>query len=226
MKLETLEEYKKHLEHFEVFDTPEKVQKLKDRYVKWAIHVEEEDFFEPFEPELGADIFGNYEKSLNRYFKFDTYDENTVHLLIIPSFTPETILRISSRETGFFAEMYTPKESVWGAVNDSVNPITFEINHNEISLREPLYLSLKRLFSNTIECSKIPTQKYGKLDGIQYRIGLRYRGENRIVYKHSPMESSQSHKICQLIDCIKDCIINKYSDFEDKLKEIIAEIEY
>jgi hypothetical protein len=202
----TFEDFKKDFEKFSKVDTAEKYIVCENLYQKHLLYIEDANYFEPIDNDLGDDISNQYEQNLNRIFNFDFIVENQIYVLVKPSFHPEHLLVLEKLQNKFVLTLTTLTKSYWSAfyadnkIQDmGKNVLTSELNN---LIGDKLFKLLDKVF---IEARQ-PIAGGFVLDGVVYGMSKLSNGEQKRISKHSPSITSKSGKVIEIIQLLIDNI--------------------
>ena len=202
----TFDDFKKQFEIFSKIDTAEKLAICESQYEKHLLHIEDENYFEPIENDLGDDMVSLYEKNLKKILCFDTIRENQINFLVRPSFEPEYFLALEKIQGKFALTLTTLTKNYWAVfyadnkiINIERKVITTELN---TAIGDKLFNLLDKVFTQ----ARQPEAGRFVLDGVVYRLSKLLNGQQKIVSKHSPSDSSKSGQIIEILQHLIDNI--------------------
>jgi hypothetical protein len=195
----TFDDFKRQFEIFSKIDTAEKLAICEKEYQRHLLHIENQNYFEPIENKLGDDIVGQYEKNLNKIFRFDTITENQIYFLVRPSFEPEYLLILENLQDKFNLKLTTLTKNYWAVFYADNKIIDIEKRILTAELNKAIGDKLFKLLDSAIIQARQSKAGGFTLDGVIYRLSKLSNGEQKIVSKHSPSETSQSGKIIEIM---------------------------
>lgn len=220
----TFEDYKKQVELFGKIDTSEKLTFYKRQYESHLLHIEDENYFEPYEERLGDDLTCQYEQNLNRIFSFDEIQGNQFYFIIRPSFEPENLLLLTQQPNSYLAEHIVLTKNYSSVFYANNKVIVSDKSVVRFKLTKALGDKLFFLLDKTITEARQPKANVYTLDGVVYILSKMFAGKRKDTFKHSPNEGSKSGKIIaimeQLIDCMKTLDNTMLGDIETKIDEL------
>ena len=204
----TFEEYKKQFEIFCKIDSPEKLEICKNQYKSKLLHLEAQNYFEPFEHRLGDDILARYERNLFSLLPFDKISEGELSVLIQPSFNPESLLVIDNKE-GNYAITYTALvTNYWYPFQRDNNVTEVDKIFVKAKLDREIGYKLYALIDAAILEARKPEAGGFVLDGVVYIFSRVLNGKKVSAFKHSPDEDSKTGRIINAMQFLVDNITN------------------
>jgi hypothetical protein len=188
----TFEDFKKQSEIFTKINTPEELAFLECQYQNHISHLENENYFEPFESKMGTDIISQYNQNLLAIFNFNEIKENQIFFLVIPSFEPENLLIFERQKAKYLVTHISLDDSYWTLFykNSKIIDIkksifTYELN---MIIGDKIFALVNKMFKE----ARKPKAGMFVLDGVVYMLSKKENSEQKTVFKHSPNEDSKS----------------------------------
>ncbi len=222
----TFDDFKKQFEIFSKIDTAEKLAICESQYEKHLLQIEDENYFEPVENELGDDLVSHYERNLNNILCFDAISENQICFLVRPSFEPEHLLIFEKSHDKFTLTLTTFTRNYWAVFYSDNKIIDVEKKIVTAELNKAIGDKLFNLLDKAIMQARQPKAGGFVLDGVVYRLSKLSDGKQKIVSKHSPSDTSKSGQIIevmkQLIDNIENLDDTVLLNIETKITTVQA----
>ncbi len=204
----TFDDFKKKFEIYSKIDTTEKLGICESQYEKYLLEIEDEKYFEPTKNDLSDNIISQYEKNLNQILCFDDITENQVCFLVKPSFEPEYLLVLEKMPDKFVLTLTTLTKNYWAVfyANNKIMDIEKKVITSE--LNTAIGNKIFKLLGNTIIEARQPKAGRYVLDGVVYILSKLSNGEQKIVSKNSPSETSKSGQIIEIMQQLINNIAN------------------
>lgn len=202
----TFDDFKKQFAIFSKIDTAEKLAICESQYEKHLLHIEDENYFETTANNLADDIVSLYEKNLNKILSFDTIRENQITFLVRPSFEPEYFLALEKLQDKFALTLTTLTKNYWTVFYDDNKISDIEKKIITTELNTVIGDKLFNLLDKVITQARQPKAGRIVLDGVVYRLSKLSNGQQKMVSKHSPSDSSKSGQIIEIMHHLIDNI--------------------
>lgn len=217
----TFEEYKKQFEIFCKIDSPEKLEICKNQYKSQLLHMEAQNYFEPFEYPSGNDTLARYKKNLYSLLPFDKISEVQLSVLIRPSFSPESLLVIDKKDGNYMITYTVLVANYWYVFyqNNDVGEVEKIVVTGDLNreIGEKIYA----LVDAAILEARKPEAGGFVLDGVVYIFSRILNGQQISVFKHSPGEESKTGRIITAMQFLTDNIANLDMEALSALQNLI-----
>lgn len=217
----TFEEYKKQFEIFCKIDSPEKLEICKNQYKSKLLHIEAQNYFEPFEYRSGEDILARYERNLFSLLPFDKLSEGELSVLIQPSFNPESLLVIDNKEGNYTITYTALVTNYWYPFQQNNNVTEVDKIVVNTKLNREIGDKLYALVDAAISEARKPEAGGFVLDGVIYIFTRVLNGKKVSVFKHSPDEDSKTGRIINAMQFLADNITNLNTPALSSLENLI-----
>lgn len=222
----TFEEFKKEFEIWRKIETPEILDICNKQYQQHLMIQQDNNYFEPVIEETRTDSIGIYYNKLNNILGIDNLSENQIHILIRPSFTPESLLTIEYSEETFFVYLKVLSTNYWLYIYSEAISLNIEMTKTKVKIDKELGTELFNLLNNIISEAREPNVQMFTLDGTEYQLHKITKSKRQIVKKVYSEENSKSGQVINILNMLVDNINSIDSKVTTYIRDKIRKVKY
>jgi len=154
---------------------------------EWANIKEVNDFIELIPKDISETFKDTYFQILKKFLPYNKLKDNQINVIIIPSFKPELLLKITKKKLALEAVSNNVFQYYHEEKLSEIKTIKKELKIIDNSINS-FVLSIKENFKHAIT---FPSSSEMVLEGTMYFFIIKENGKEKIGFKHAPKENTK-----------------------------------